>query len=81
MKNFPRSFHGSDSQETADSSTELAGEINAGMPQYVIERLSEALNDLGKPIKGSRILLLRLAYKPDVGDARESPSFRLLELL
>jgi UDP-N-acetyl-D-glucosamine dehydrogenase len=60
---------------------ELAGEINTSMPQYVIDRLSEALNELGKPIKGSRILLLGLAYKPDIGDARESPSFRLLELL
>jgi len=58
---------------------ELAGEINTGMPNYVIARLSEALNSVQKPIKGSRILVLGLAYKPDVDDERESPSYRLME--
>jgi len=58
---------------------ELAGEINHGMPGYVVERLSRALNDRGKPMKGSRILVLGLAYKPDVDDVRESPSFELIE--
>lgn len=60
---------------------ELAGEINHHMPEYVITRLAEFLNDAGKPIKGSKIALLGMAYKKDVDDPRESPSFVLLELL
>ena len=60
---------------------ELAGEINTSMPGYVITRLSEALNDQGKPIKGSKIGLLGVAYRKDVDDPRESPSFKLMELL
>jgi len=60
---------------------ELAGEINTSMPQYVIQRLSEALNDRGKPIKGSKICLLGVAYKKDIDDPRESPSFVLMDLL
>lgn len=60
---------------------ELAGEINTHMPQYVISRLAEFLNDLGKPIKNSRIALLGMAYKKDVDDPRESPSFELAKLL
>jgi UDP-N-acetyl-D-glucosamine dehydrogenase len=60
---------------------ELAGEVNANMPRYVISRLAEYLNDRGKPIKGSRICLLGMAYKKDVDDPRESPSFELAELL
>ncbi len=60
---------------------ELAGEINAGMPRYVVSRLIEALNDAGKPLKGSKILMLGVAYKKDVDDPRESPSFELMELL
>lgn len=60
---------------------ELAGEINSSMPQYVVQRVSEALNDAGKPLQGSRIGVLGVAYKRDVDDPRESPSFRLLELL
>ncbi len=60
---------------------ELAGEINAGMPEYVISRLSEALNQIGKPIKGSKVAVLGVAYKKDIDDPRESPSFRLMELL
>ncbi len=60
---------------------ELAGEINTSMPTYVITRLSEALNDHGKPIRGSKIGLLGVAYKKDVDDPRESPSFKLMELL
>jgi UDP-N-acetyl-D-glucosamine dehydrogenase len=57
---------------------ELAGEINRAMPTYVIQRISMALNDHGKPIRGSRILILGLAYKPDVDDVRESPSLELI---
>ncbi len=60
---------------------ELAGEINTSMPQFVIHRLAEALNDAGKPIKGSKIGILGLAYKKDIDDHRESPSFKLIELL
>jgi UDP-N-acetyl-D-glucosamine dehydrogenase len=60
---------------------ELAGEVNHHMPEYVIGRVGEFLNDAGKPIKGSRICLLGMAYKKDVDDPRESPSFALLELL
>ena len=60
---------------------ELAGEINTSMPHYVIKRLSEALNDQSKPIKGSKIGILGAAYKKDVDDPRESPSFKLMELL
>lgn len=60
---------------------ELAGEINTSMPEYVVHRVGEALNDAEKSIKGSRILLLGIAYKPNVDDDRESPSYTLLELL
>ena len=58
---------------------ELAGEINAAMPEYVLRRLADALNTAGKPLKGSKIALLGVAYKRDVDDPRESPSFVLLE--
>lgn len=60
---------------------ELAGEINASMPEYVVRRVAEALNDRRKPIYGSKIALLGMAYKKDIDDPRESPSFRLMELL
>ena len=60
---------------------ELAGEINTSMPNYVVTRLSEALNDHGKPIRGSKIGVFGVAYKKDVDDPRESPSFKLMELL
>ena len=60
---------------------ELAGEINAAMPDYVVGRVTEALNAQQRPVRGSRILVLGLAYKPNVDDERESPSYRLLEKL
>jgi len=60
---------------------ELAGEINERMPYYVVEHVIEALNNYGKSIKGARILVLGIAYKKDVGDPRESPSLKLVELL
>jgi len=60
---------------------ELAGEINTSMPRYVVQRLGDALNEVSKPLRGSKICLLGLAYKKDVDDARESPSFELIELL
>ncbi|MBO0700967.1 MAG: nucleotide sugar dehydrogenase [Zavarzinella sp.] len=60
---------------------ELAGEINTAMPGYVVGRVADALNDQGKPVKGSSVLLLGMAYKKDVDDPRESPGFELLDLL
>ena len=60
---------------------ELAGEINTAMPDYVVRRIADALNDKGKSIRDSRIFVLGLAYKPNVDDERESPSYRLLEKL
>ena len=60
---------------------ELAGEVNRAMPEYVVRRTALALNDRSKAIKGSKILVLGLAYKPDVDDVRESPSFELIEKL
>ncbi len=59
---------------------ELAGEINTSMPHYVVDRMVRALNDQAKPMKGSRILVVGLAYKADIDDVRESPSFELIEL-
>jgi UDP-N-acetyl-D-glucosamine dehydrogenase len=60
---------------------ELAGEISRAMPGYVVERTRAALASVGKPIEGARILILGLAYKPDVDVVTESPSIRLIELL
>jgi UDP-N-acetyl-D-glucosamine dehydrogenase len=60
---------------------ELAGHVNASMPDYVVERVAEALNSVRKPINGSSILLVGVAYKKDVNDMRESPALDILELL
>jgi len=60
---------------------ELAGEINTLMPHYVIQEVGEALNSVGKAIKGSKILVLGLAYKKNVDDLRESPSLELIDIL
>ena len=60
---------------------ELAGEINIRMPHYVVQKVAEALNSVGKSINGSKILVLGLAYKKNVDDSRESPSFTIIELL
>ena len=60
---------------------ELAGEINTAMPDYVISKVADALNNEGKALKGSKILVLGLAYKANVDDCRESPSFVLMEKL
>src|ERR1039457_7159350 len=60
---------------------ELAGEINTQMPRYVVSRLVEALNEDSKSLKGARVLVLGLAYKANIDDTRESPSFELIELL
>ena len=60
---------------------ELAGEINTAMPSYVVSRVADALNERSKPVKGSKITLLGMAYKKDVDDPRESPGFELMDLL
>jgi UDP-N-acetyl-D-glucosamine dehydrogenase len=60
---------------------ELAGEINTGMPEYVVSRLAEALNQNRKPLNGSKVLLIGLAYKANVDDDRESPTYILMERL
>src|SRR6266478_919262 len=60
---------------------ELAGEINTSMPNYVIGRVAEALNSRRRAVNGSRVLVLGLAYKANVDDDRESPSYRLMDLL
>jgi UDP-N-acetyl-D-glucosamine dehydrogenase len=60
---------------------ELAGSINIEMPRYVVGKLQRALNDRGRPVRGSKVLLLGLAYKKDVDDPRESPAFEVLQLL
>lgn len=60
---------------------ELAGEINRSMPKYVVSKVQDALNTVGKALKGSRILILGLSYKADVDDMRESPSLELIDLL
>ena len=60
---------------------ELAGEVNLAMPYYVIEQTAAALNEHGKPLKNSRILVLGMSYKRDVDDLRESPSLTIIELL
>ena len=60
---------------------ELAGEINLSMPKFVVDRVAEALNSIGKPLKGSQVGILGVAYKKNIDDPRESPSFKLIELL
>ena len=59
----------------------LAGEINTHMPYYIVKKTFEALNRNDKPLKASKILLLGLAYKKDINDDRESPSYKIIELL
>ena len=60
---------------------ELAGEINTAMPEYVVGRVADALNDSGKSVSGSHILILGLAYKPNVDDDRESPTYEIMQML
>jgi UDP-N-acetyl-D-glucosamine dehydrogenase len=60
---------------------ELASEINTGMPRYVVNKVQDALNEHGKPLKNSRVLVLGAAYKPDIDDLRESPALDVIGLL
>jgi UDP-N-acetyl-D-glucosamine dehydrogenase len=60
---------------------QLAGEVNTSIPYYVVERIGKALNDHSKSIRGSKILLLGVAYKKDVDDVRESPALEIMEIL
>ncbi|MBI5068802.1 MAG: nucleotide sugar dehydrogenase [Deltaproteobacteria bacterium] len=60
---------------------ELAGEINTRMPRYVVDKVAEGLNTDGKSVKGAKVLVLGLAYKANIDDDRESPSYEILELL
>ena len=60
---------------------ELASEINTNMPRFAVGKVQDALNDRGKPVKGSRILVLGVAYKPDIDDLRESPALDVIGLL
>jgi len=60
---------------------ELAGEVNTSMPFWVVSKVMDALNDQGKSLKGSKVLVMGAAYKKDIDDPRESPSFKLMEIL
>jgi UDP-N-acetyl-D-glucosamine dehydrogenase len=60
---------------------ELAGKVNQQMPYYCVERIERALNDVAKPVRGSRIALLGVSYKGGVGDIRESPALRIIDVL
>ncbi|WAF85599.1 UDP-N-acetyl-D-glucosamine 6-dehydrogenase [Metapseudomonas otitidis] len=60
---------------------ELSGEVNRAMPEYVVSKLMDGLNDRGKALKGSRVLVLGIAYKKNVDDMRESPSVEIMELI
>jgi UDP-N-acetyl-D-glucosamine dehydrogenase len=60
---------------------ELAGKVNQSQPYFCVEKAERALNDAGKPVRGSRILILGVSYKAGVGDTRESPALRIIELL
>jgi UDP-N-acetyl-D-glucosamine dehydrogenase len=60
---------------------ELSGEVNQAMPEYVLSKLTDGLNDSGKALKGSRVLVLGIAYKKNVDDMRESPSVEIMELI
>ncbi|MFZ1552974.1 MAG: UDP binding domain-containing protein, partial [Anaerolineae bacterium] len=60
---------------------QLAGEINSDMPRYWVAKVVDALNEAGKPLKGSNVLVLGVAYKKDIDDVRESPALDIIELL
>lgn len=60
---------------------ELAGEVNSAMPAYVVSKVAAGLNEHGKAVRGSAILVLGIAYKPNVGDTRESPAAEIMQVL
>ena len=60
---------------------ELAGKVNQHQPRFCVERIVRALNDVGKPVRGSRVLILGVSYKAGVGDMRESPALKIVHLL
>lgn len=60
---------------------ELAAEVNSGMPYFTVEKITQALNEIGKPLQNARILILGVAFKPNIDDARNSPAQRVIELL
>jgi UDP-N-acetyl-D-glucosamine dehydrogenase len=60
---------------------QLASEVNAAMPAYWVARVADELNEIGRAVKGSRVLVLGVAYKPDVDDVRESPALEIIRLL
>ncbi|MGB3681941.1 MAG: nucleotide sugar dehydrogenase [Rubrobacteraceae bacterium] len=67
--------------DTTTEFVELAGRMNVSMPYQAANRVVRALNDAGKAVKGSRVLILGVSYKPNIGDVRESPSLKILEIL
>jgi UDP-N-acetyl-D-glucosamine dehydrogenase len=67
--------------DTPTEFIELAGEVNQRMPYFCVEKVTEALNDAAKPVRGSRIAIIGVAYKPGVGDVRESPALKIMRLL
>jgi UDP-N-acetyl-D-glucosamine dehydrogenase len=60
---------------------ELAGKVNQAQPGFCVERIERALNDVGRPVKGARILVLGCSYKAGIGDTRESPALKIIRLL
>jgi len=60
---------------------DLGNEVNRGMPDYVVQRADDVLNDIGRSMRGSRILLVGVAYKPNIGDVRESPAIEVADRL
>src|SRR3712207_500572 len=67
--------------DTPTEFIELAGEVNQRMPYFCVEKVTHALNQAGKPVRGSRIAILGVSYKPGVGDLRESPAMKIMRLL
>jgi UDP-N-acetyl-D-glucosamine dehydrogenase len=67
--------------DTQTEFVELAGEVNQQMPYFCVERIARALNEQSKPVKGSRVAIVGVSYKPGVGDLRESPALRIMRLL
>src|SRR4051812_38171949 len=67
--------------DTQTEFIELAGEVNQGMPYYCVHKITRALNEHAKPVRGSRIAILGVSYKPGVGDLRESPALKIMRLL